>query len=394
MRGHIRKRAKDSWTVVVELPRDPETGKRRQKWVAVKGTKRDAERVLAELAAKAQSGVLGTAPTRLSLGDYLDKWYAVAQSGVSLHTRRNWRYALACWRAALGSVPLVRLTPMDIQIALEHLPGHLSGSSKNMYFRVLKAALRQAVRWGMLANNPAEGVRPPLAKAREIRVWDEGQARRFLEAARGSRYYALFYTALATGMRLGELLGLAWEDVDLGQGVVHVRRSLATCVTRTGEPAWQEPKTLSSRRRIPLGKEAVEVLKQHRKTQLEERLRLGSLWRDYGLVFCTRTGGPLFEPNVWKALERCSLKAGVPRIRFHDLRHTHATLLLRQGVHAKVVSERLGHASVKITLDTYSHVLPDTQGEAARAIERALGGDGLRVSKALAKQPPCGGGDG
>jgi len=387
VRGHIRKRAKDSWTVVVELPRDPETGKRRQKWVSVKGTKRDAERVLAETIAEIERGTY-LAPAKLTVAEYLNRWYDTCSGGVRLNTRVRWLRAVGLWKTVLGHVPLGRLTPLDVQNALARLPANLSDGSRRTYFSVLRSALDQAVKWGLLPRNPAQGAKPPARSWKEVRVWDEEQAARFLEGARSSRFYALFYTALATGMRLGELLGLTWSDVDLDAGVIRVRRSLATCVGRAGEPVWQEPKTAAGRRRIPIGAQAVEVLRQHRRAQLEQRLRAGTDWRDYGLVFCNRTGGPLFKSNVARALAACCRRAGVPRIRFHDLRHAHATFLLRQGVHPKVVSERLGHASVRLTLDTYSHVLPDTQGEAVRAVERALAGG--HVSNALAERPRTG----
>lgn len=375
--------------MVVELPRDPETGKRRQKWVTVKGTKRDAERVLAETITEIQRGTY-VEPACLSVAEYLARWYDACSATVKLNTRARWLRGVRVWSDLLGHVPLGRLTPLDVQYALGRLP-QLSDGSRRTYFSVLRSALDQAVKWGLLPRNPAQGARPPARSSREVQVWDEEQAGRFLETARSTRLYALFYTALATGMRLGELLGLTWGDVDLDAGAIQVRRSLATCVDRAGEPHWQEPKTAAGRRRVPIGAEALEVLRQHRRGQLEERLRAGPGWCDYGLVFCNRRGGPLFKSNVDRALAACCRKAGVPRIRFHDLRHTHATLLLRQGVHPKVVSERLGHASVRITLDTYSHVLPDTQEEAVRAMERALAGG--RVCNPLAKRARTGRGD-
>lgn len=203
-----------------------------------------------------------------------------------------------------------------------------------------------------------------------MRVWNEEEARRFLEAAKGSRYYALFYLALATGMRSGELLALTWNDVDLAAGMVAVRRTLAG--VSDGAPVWQDPKTPAARRRIPIDPAAVEVLRQHRRRQAEERLKAGPAWQDHGLVFCTRSGRPVIYTNLYYLMRGIAKRAGVPPIRFHDLRHTHATILLRQGVHPKVVAERLGHSRVAVTLDTYSHVLPDTQAEAARVIGQVL----------------------
>jgi integrase len=342
--------------------------------------------------AEVSRGVCGTAPARMTLGEYLDRWYEAVRDSLRPHTQDGWRRHIQHWKAVLGSMPLAKLTPADVQAGLARLPGHLSDSSRQTLYTVLRAALNQAVRWGLLARSPAQGVKPPARERREMRVWDEEQAARFLEAARSTRYYALFHTALATGMRLGELLGLTWDDVDLEAGVIQVRRALATGIVRGDQPVWQEPKTQASRRRIPIDRRAAEVLRQHRRAQLEERLRAGPEWRDHNLVFANQTGGRLYTSNIWQAMRACERKAGVPRIRFHDLRHTHATFLLRQGVHPKVVSERLGHASVKITLDTYSHVLPDTQAEAVRAMERvfsAVSGGG--VSKRLASRPEPGG---
>lgn len=171
-------------------------------------------------------------------------------------------------------------------------------------------------------------------------------------------------------MRLGELLGLTWQDIDLGGGVIHVRRALA--YPEKAEPRWAEPKTPNSRRKIPLDRGTVEALRAHRKRQLEERLRRGAQWRDYGLVFCTRRGSPLRRADVYHRLQELARVAGLPAVRAHDLRHTHATLLLKRGVYPKVVAERLGHASAAVTLDVYSHILPDTQMAAAQAIESCL----------------------
>ena len=378
MRGHIRKRSKDSWTAVLELPPDPETGKRRQRWLTVKGTKRDAERVLAETITEIERGMY-IEPAKLTVAEYLKRWYDACSGGVKLNTRKRWLRAIQLWEDVLGSLPLGRLTPLDVQGGLARLPPNLSDGSRRTYFSVFKSALNQAVKWGLLARNPAQGVKVPSWSRKEVQVWNEEQAARFLEAARSTRLYALFHAALATGMRLGELLGLTWNDVDLDAGLIRVRRSIATCVDRAGEPVWQEPKTAAGRRRVPIGARAVEILRQHRRVQLQERLRAGSEWHDYDLVFCNCKGGPLFKSNVDRTLAGYCRKAGVPRIRFHDLRHTHATFLLRQGVHPKVVAERLGHTSVKITLDTYSHVLPDTQEEAVRAVERALTGAALAI---------------
>ena len=197
------------------------------------------------------------------------------------------------------------------------------------------------------------------------------QARRLLEAARGDRLEALYVLAVHCGLRQGELLGLRWEDVDLEAGTLHVRRTLT--LAKDG-PKFMAPKTAKSRRQIRFTTGAVEALKRHHDRQFEECTRLTGLWQDYGLVFATTIGTPINPRNLTGRSFKPLLKqAGLPDIRFHDLRHTCATLLLREGVNVKVVSEMLGHASIIITLNTYSHVLPDMQDSAADAMEAALG---------------------
>jgi integrase len=193
-----------------------------------------------------------------------------------------------------------------------------------------------------------------------------------LEAAQGERLDALFVLALSSGMRLGELLGLRWRDVDLDAGTLQVRQIL---VRMPSGLRFGEPKTKRSRRRISLSAGARDALRHHRARQAAERLRLGPVWEDHDLVFANEIGKPLDAGNLlrrdfWRVLS----KAGVPRCRFHDLRHTCATLLLQQGVHAKVVSELLGHSSIGMTLDIYSHVIPDMQQHAVSAMDAVLKG--------------------
>lgn len=364
----------------MELPRDPETGKRRQKWVSVRGTKKDAEKVLAELITKVEQAEYGTAPARMTVGEYLDMWLDTVKQVVRPSTYSHWKSRINYWKKLLGSKPLAKLTTLDVQRAVNMLPEHWADSSKGAAFTALRAALKQAVVWKLIPRSNTEGVKVPRPVAKEFRVWTEEQVGQFLEAAATSRYYALFHTAVATGMRLSELRGLTWEDVDLDEGVIHVRRIL---VPGSKPPNWQEPKTAASRRKIVLDPVTVEVLRQHRKRQVERRLKLGPAWHDYNLVFTTRTGNAVPRESIQWVFRRLIQKTGLPKIRFHDLRHTHATIMLQRGVHPKVVSERLGHTEVSFTLQVYSHVLPDIQREASRAMGEVF--EGLRVSKALAK---------
>jgi integrase len=226
------------------------------------------------------------------------------------------------------------------------------------------------VRDGLVPRNATEAVKPPQVRREETRPLTPEQVRTLFGAAKGDRLEALYVLAVTTGLRQGELLGLKWDDVDMEAGTLQVRRTLTTA---KGGPVLSAPKTKGSRRTVKLSQTALEALTSHLERQLEEIDRVGSLWRENGLIFASEVGEPLDRRDLtthrFKPLLR---RAGLPQIRFHDLRHTCATLLLSKNVNPKVVSEILGHATIAITLDTYSHVLPTMQESAAKAMEEAL----------------------
>jgi integrase len=236
----------------------------------------------------------------------------------------------------------------------------------------LHKALDQAVKWHMIPRNVAEVVKAPRPAPEEIRPLNREQTKTLLEVAKREedRFEALYMLAVTTGLRQGELLGLKWDDVDLEDGVIRVRRTLAR---HKGRLALGEPKTKRSRRTVQLTEAAVEALEGHFGRQMMQRDCLGDLYEDQGLVFATQRGTLVNPTNLRKrSFEPLLEKAGLPAIRFHDLRHTCATLLLSRNVNPKIVSEMLGHATIAITLDTYSHVLPNMQKGAARALEETL----------------------
>jgi integrase len=233
---------------------------------------------------------------------------------------------------------------------------------------LLHNALKQAVRWRVLNVNPADAVDAPRVERKEFRSLDADEANQLLETARTDRLRALYVTALTCGMRQGELLGLRWTDLDLERGALAVRQQVMRV---GGEWRFSEPKTKAGRRVITMPAVAIDALREHRRQQLEERLRAGGQWRENGLVFTNRVGNPIEKQNLmrrsfWPLLD-C---AGLPRIRFHDLRHTAATLLLAEGLHPKVVQERLGHSTIAVTMDVYSHVGMTLQREAADTLDR------------------------
>lgn len=271
---------------------------------------------------------------------------------------------------ALGGVKLKALTPAHVRGLYKEKLRSLSPRTVQYIHVTLHKALKQAVMDGLIPRNATEAVKPPQVRCEEIRPLTTEQVKELLAAASGDRLEALYVLAVHTGLRQGELLGLKWDDIDLEEGALQVRRALTTA---KGGPRLAAPKTKDSRRRVSLTSGAVDALKAHLGRQLEEIDRAGSLWRENGLVFASETGEPLDRRYVTTHLFKPLLeRARLPRARFHDLRHTCATLLLTKNVNPKVVSEMLGHSSISITLDTYSHVLPNMQDSAARALEEAL----------------------
>ncbi|WP_041458807.1 tyrosine-type recombinase/integrase [Ammonifex degensii] len=302
----------------------------------------------------------------------LDAWLEAHARTWRPSTLANRRKVAGVWAELIGHLEVERLTPADVELALARLGERVKPSSAREYYDCLRRALRWARRRKLLSHDPTEGVPAPRRETREVEPWTEEEARRFLEHLEGARerkaYRALFRLLLATGMRLGEAQALRWEDVDFGRREVRVRRTYS----QPGR-CFHEPKTRKARRGIPVDAVTLAWLREWRKEQLEERLRAGERWADReGLVFTTEEGKPVPRSTVWYAFERLCRGAGVRRIRVHDLRHTHASLLLKRDVHPKVVQERLGHASVKTTLDTYSHLLPGVRERAVEAVEEAL----------------------
>lgn len=265
---------------------------------------------------------------------------------------------------------MAALTPVHVRgLYRERLDAGLSPRTVRYIHTTLHKALEAAVMDGLIPRNVASTVKAPCPRGPEIRPLSQEQARKFLEVAREDRFYALYVLALHCGLREGELLGLKWEDVDLEGGTLQVRRTLSE--TRTGHK-FELPKN-GKGRSIKLSRRAVEALRSHRRRQNEERLRVGSLWQDNDLVFPTTTGTTMRATNLLgRHFKPLLEKAGLPAVRLHDLRHTCATILLVAGKHPKYVQELLGHASISITLDIYSHVIEGMDGGLAEAMDEAL----------------------
>jgi integrase len=272
---------------------------------------------------------------------------------------------------ALGRLKLKDLNPVHVRsFYREKLDSGLSAATVRKMHSVLRKALKQAVLDGLIPRNVCEAVKPPKVERKEIKPLDREQAKALLEAASADRLEGLYVLAIHTGMREGELLGLKWDDVDLEAGVLRLRRAL---VREGSKVKLGDLKTPKSRRSVRLTRAAAEALRSHLERQLEEMERMGSLYQPGGLVFATESGTLINPSNLRNRSFKPLLKhAGLPDMCFHDLRHTCATLLLTQGTHPKLVQELLGHATIAMTLDTYSHFLPSMGDQTVRAMEAAL----------------------
>jgi integrase len=367
MRGSVVKRGA-SYSVVVDLDRDPATGKRRQKWHSGFRTKRDAERFLAETVDSINRGSF-VPRTKQTLGDFATEWLAAIEPTVRPATcekyTRNLRVHVV---PHIGGGVLTTVDPAMLNgLYAQLLAKGLSARTVQQIHTVIHRLLKDAVRWGRLARNAADAADPPRpgAQNRTPATWDATETAQFLAAMQGDRLYAAFVMLATTGARRGEVLGSRWSDVDLETGSVSVQQ---TVVVVNNQAQIGAPKTAKGRRTIELDAATVAVLKDHRKRQAEERLLIGAGWKDHGLVFCRIDGGLLHPADVSKMFARRIRRLGLRPIRLHDLRHGWATLALAAGQHPKVVSERLGHANISITLDTYSHVTKGLHRQAAETV--------------------------
>jgi len=416
MPGQIRRResrynGKVSWQVRVPLPPGPD-GKRRE-LIRTFRRRADAKAFLEDRRRDLRAG-LALEPTKTTLRQFLESWLeTAARPALRANTVESYEDVLKLYVFPdLGDYRLDRLTPLLLQRWLGELSARGLGARTVRYtYSVLAAALKQAQRWRLLAASPCAAVELPRRVRREMNALSPSEARAFLAAAAGTRHEALFALLLAGGLRPSEALGLLWSDLDLQRGVVTVQRSLVQ--TRGGRWELAECKTERSRRTVPVPPAVVAALRRHRAAQREQRVKVGGAWAETGLVFTNEVGGPLdrrnilnrhFRPLLLKVrtprghVAECSscteagwlrgrklcetgaklreeAAAEVAKFRLYDLRHTAATLLILAGVHVKVVAERLGHASAVMTLDVYSHVLPDMQADATDRLGGLLFGE-------------------
>lgn len=305
-------------------------------------------------------------------GEYLTRWLPDSVRGtVRKSTYRSYKQVVNGQLVpGVGRLKLAKLRPDHVRgLYRDMLDKGLSTRTVQYAHTLLKRALTQAVHDGLIPRNVAEAVRPPKLEREEIQPLNAGQVRSLLQAAdeAGDRLATLYTVAVRTGMRPGEMLALRWSDVDLEAGTVQINRALS-------DGAFTPPKTARSRRRITLSPATVAALRTHRKRQLEERMAKAGLWQEHDLVFPSSVGTPKSQRNLNREFKTAAKRAGLPdHFKLYDLRHTCATLLLSRNIHPKYVQELLGHASIALTLDTYSHVIPGMDGGTGGAIDEALG---------------------
>jgi integrase len=331
-------------------------------------TRKEVRDKLNEALRAHESGRL-SAGSRLTVSAYLDQWLEDrVKPTVRATTYASYARNVRLIASYIGSVRLDALRHTHIQHAyLELGETKLSGYTTHQAHRVLRAALRQAVKEGRIAHNPLDLVTPPRLPSKEIKPLFPEQAETLIEQTEDDRLHALWVLLLTTGMRVGEALGLGWEDVNLEAGTLLIHRQLQH---HPGEgKVLAEPKTQRSRRTVHLAAGTITALRHHQTQQKLERIAEGPKWTENGLVFRTQTGGMLEHSTVLHALHRALDACGLPRIRVHDLRHTAATYLLSIGTHPRVVQDLLGHSSYTLTMNTYSHVVPGLHKDVANQMD-------------------------
>ncbi|TPG74361.1 site-specific integrase [Brevibacillus laterosporus] len=371
MKGHFRKRG-SMWSFAISLGVDSETGKRKQITKSGFKTKKEAEIACAEMITKYENGEL-TISKKQTLGTYLEFWLEnYAKNKLRSSTYGNHEIAVnSRIKPVLGAIDLDKLTPINVTKYLSELQKeNLSADYIKYLHSVLKKALNQAVKWQLISKNIMDNVDPPRLEQKEIITWSPEQANEFLAFAMKDKYYVAFVLAIYTGMRRGEILGLRWKDVDFEKAKISIQQTLYRPANQG--IIFQEPKTKSAKRRISIPDFVIQELKAHKARQNKNKLQYGEGYQDFDLIVSYDDGRPQDPRNLLRHYERLIKGCGLPSIRFHDLRHTHATMLLQLGEHPKVVSERLGHSRVGITMDVYSHVMPDMQKDAADNFEKMM----------------------
>lgn len=371
MRGHIAKKG-NKYYVVVDIGKNYKTGKRQQKWFSGYDKKEEAEYALAEIIYKLKQGNL-VLPDNTRLGEYLIYWLERYKKKLATTTYNTYNSIINNHLIPnLGNIPLQQLKPLHIEDYYYQKQNELSQRTLLHHHRVLSLALKNAVGWQLIPNNPCDYVEAPKPKKYKATALTPEQSKELLNLVKDTDMETPITLILATGIRRGELLALTWNDIDFDNKILSIDKSLAVD-EETKELIIKEPKSKSSIRTISLSDGTINILKQHKVKQNEEKLKLGKYYKDNNSVFATPDGSLINPSTFSKKFGNIIKGSNLPHIRLHDLRHTNATLMLKSKIPAKVASERLGHSNTATTLDIYSHVLKSMQEEAADKLDKMLG---------------------
>ena len=373
MRGSVKKRG-NVYQYVVDVGRDPFTGKRKQKTKGSFKRKKDAQAALNKVLNEIDvQGYIE--PSKEIFSSFIESWFtshyekrikettaANIQSLINKHLIRENPFA---------DKPLSKITTEDIDAFYNlKIDEEYSSSYIRKMHQILNQAFNQAVKWKRIKYNPVIDADPPAVTKEEMKIWSYDEINTFLEHCKGERHHLTFLLAIYTGLRRGEILGLKWSDIDLVNKTIRVQRSLAY-IPKKGY-ILTSTKTRKSNRIVPISDMVVNELVKYRKQQEIWKEQLGEQYQEEDLVICTETGSKQDPRNVLRALKRLITTSNVTHIRFHDLRHTHASILISKGVDVVKVSKRLGHVNAKITLETYAHLVPDEDNDLADVFEKAL----------------------
>jgi integrase len=375
MKGHIRQRSPGHFAVVLES-HDPATGRRRRKWHSFIGTKREAQIECARLISEINGGTY-LEPAKTTLAQFLGRWLSNIKGNVSPRTHERYEeIAKKNLIPLLGAITLTKLRPIQIAAAYTEAladgrrdgKGGLSPRTVHHMHRVLKKALTQAVGWQLLIRNPVQAVDPPKVERHQMATYDMSQTAALIDSVRGTRMFIPILLAVLCGMRRGEIAALQWRNVNLTAGQISV---VASVEQMNSSVRLKETKS-GRARTVAMSGTVRDELRTHRLQQVQDMLKLGTRLTDDSFVAALADGSPMQPTFITHQWGRIIGATGLPRVRFHDLRHAHATHMLSFGIHPKVASERLGHSKVGITLDLYSHVLPGMQEDAAAKMDAAL----------------------
>lgn len=370
LKGYVRKRG-SKWSYTVDIGRDPVTNKRKQKTKSGFATEKEAQKALNEIIYELNKGIW-IAPQKILMKDFALDWFKSYSHRLRDTTADQYEVKINKWIIPfLGGLKVQDLKPIHAQKFSSYLLENMSEPSAHKTYAVVKLILKHAVNLEIINKNPFNNVSLIKVPKPKIVTWTFDELEHFLEIAKkhDSFYYRLFATAAYTGLRKGELLALSKEHIDFENKSITVTNSIAE--TKKGVQLG-ELKTPSSYRKVAIDDFLISILKEQIAKNNEMKLKLGNIYKDYNIVFCHEDGQYYRPTSINRIFKRFIERSGVPNIRFHDLRHTHATLLLELGVNPKVVADRLGHSSVKITLDTYSHVSLDIQKEVAEVFSKRL----------------------